>query len=262
MGWGIRVKAYILLALLCGLWIGAAQAEELWGHLRYREGGGLRSALHIYPPRVTPPAFACRLNAEVLAPLGALLAAASAQGHTLIARSCYRSVDYQVDVFFFPAGRSPLEEPRQVRERALQSAPPGFSEHHTGYAIDFCDGATPQTCDDLQPNFAGTAAGKWLIAHGADYGFEMSFPMQDDPCIARSGRPAQGVGYEPWHWRYVGSGAARKIFATARTRFALCPVPARAIAPATLTAWREADWLRRANALWQGFTARIEKSMR
>jgi zinc D-Ala-D-Ala carboxypeptidase len=79
-------------------------------------------------------------------------------------------------------------------------APPGFSEHHTGWAIDIGDERDPQADDN--PLFERTAAFRWLKANARRYGFEMSFPPGN----------WQGVSYEPWHWRFVGTSDAQATF--------------------------------------------------
>lgn len=100
---------------------------------------------------------------------------------------------------------------RQIKKRgsseaaAKLSAPPGYSEHHTGYAIDLTDGNFPR--QDITSQFAETKAFKWLTLHAKEFGFELSFPEKN----------SQGVSYEPWHWRFVGSPRAAKIFANAKS---------------------------------------------
>jgi D-alanyl-D-alanine carboxypeptidase len=79
-------------------------------------------------------------------------------------------------------------------------APPGFSEHQTGWAIDIGDESDPDADDN--PLFERTPAFKWLSRNAARYGFELSFPKNN----------WQGVGYEPWHWRFVGNLEARNTF--------------------------------------------------
>jgi D-alanyl-D-alanine carboxypeptidase len=79
-------------------------------------------------------------------------------------------------------------------------APPGFSEHHTGWAIDIGDEADPAADDN--PQFERTAAFRWLVTNARRYGFELSFPKKN----------WQGVGYEPWHWRFVGTPEAQQTF--------------------------------------------------
>lgn len=87
---------------------------------------------------------------------------------------------------------------------ARLSAPAGYSEHHTGYAIDIGDGNRPEL--DLKFDFEYTDAYHWLKVNARTYGFELSFPLNN----------AQGVSFEPWHWRYVGSSRAVSLFTLAR----------------------------------------------
>jgi D-alanyl-D-alanine carboxypeptidase len=89
-------------------------------------------------------------------------------------------------------------------ERARVSAPPGFSEHATGFAIDLGDGSQPGA--NLSQSFEQTAAFSWLKANGARYQFALSFPYGN----------SQGVSYEPWHWRYEGSTQALQVFEPAQ----------------------------------------------
>jgi D-alanyl-D-alanine carboxypeptidase len=95
---------------------------------------------------------------------------------------------------------------RRGSERAARflSAPPGFSEHHTGYALDIGDGSFPYT--HIKYSFADTGAYGWLQAEAGSFGFELSFPPNNP----------QGVSFEPWHWRYVGSPQSRQLFALAQ----------------------------------------------
>jgi zinc D-Ala-D-Ala carboxypeptidase len=87
---------------------------------------------------------------------------------------------------------------------AKLSAPPGHSEHHTGYAIDLADGTSPKA--DITYQFDNSNAFRWLQKNAGKFGFEMSFVKGN----------RQGVSYEPWHWRFVGSEHAKATFAEAR----------------------------------------------
>ncbi len=137
-----------------------------------------------------------RLRHSAAQQLKAMLAAAEADNIRLVPISGFRSIQDQNYLFF------QLAQARSLRpeERADVSAPPGYSEHHTGYAVDLGDRAAPAT--DLTPNFDKTPGFKWLATHAARYGFELSFP-QDNP---------QGISYEPWHWRYVGNQDSLETF--------------------------------------------------
>lgn len=129
-----------------------------------------------------------------------MVKAANAQGIALRPISGFRSLNEQEHLFFDVKA----ERGQQVQQRAAVSAPPGYSEHHTGYAIDIGDGANSAT--DLQQSFQNTAAFRWLVQNASRYGFEMSFPR---------GNP-QGVSYEPWHWRFVGDRTSLETFYRAR----------------------------------------------
>ncbi|MGK7898796.1 MAG: D-alanyl-D-alanine carboxypeptidase family protein, partial [Xenococcus sp. (in: cyanobacteria)] len=126
--------------------------------------------------------------------------AARNQGIILSALSGFRSVEAQNYLFF----NVKEQRVQDATTRAEVSAPPGYSEHHTGYAIDIGDGRVPAT--DLSPNFANTAAFRWLEENAARYSFELSFPP-DNP---------QGISYEPWHWRFVGDRNSLETFYKAR----------------------------------------------
>src|SRR3569623_204378 len=114
-----------------------------------------------------------------------------------------------------------MEQLPTAAERAKSSGPPGYSEHATGYALDFGIRPLSKGCGDVSDCIARTPPGRWLLQHATEFGFELSFPPGN----------AQGVTWEPWHWRWVGITAetpcaarARALFATARTRFPAMPM--------------------------------------
>jgi D-alanyl-D-alanine carboxypeptidase len=127
--------------------------------------------------------------------------AARADGIRIAPLSGFRSLDQQESLFFDVKA----ERGQQATLRAEVSAPPGYSEHHTGYAIDVGDEYFPDT--DLRVSFERTPAFEWLNENAAYYSFELSFP-EDSP---------HGVSYEPWHWRYVGDRHSLETFYRART---------------------------------------------
>ncbi len=118
----------------------------------------------------------------------------------LIPVSGFRTLDKQGALFFDGAA----DKRQALAARALVCAPPGFSEHHTGYSLDVGDGEHRES--QLEITFKDTRAFAWLTENAARYHFEMSFPEGN----------AQGVAYEPWHWRFVGNLAAFKTFFPAR----------------------------------------------
>ncbi len=122
--------------------------------------------------------------------------AARLDGVDLVAISAFRTLEDQDYLFF----RMKAERGQAATKRAEVSAPPGYSEHHTGYAVDIGDGNVPAT--DLSINFENTAAFKWLEENASYYSFELSFP-ENNP---------QGISYEPWHWRFVGDRHSLETF--------------------------------------------------
>ncbi len=130
--------------------------------------------------------------------------AAMADGIDLILLSGYRSHSLQEEIFFdIKSDRN-----QTAIERARVSAPPGYSEHSTGFAIDIGDKTRRET--DFEVSFESTRAFRWLIKHAAKYHFTLSFPKDN----------SQGVSYEPWHWRFEGTANALRQFEDAR-RFLL-----------------------------------------
>ncbi len=121
---------------------------------------------------------------------------ARASGIILTPISGFRTVKEQ-EYLFFEIKR---QRNQDTRKRAEVSAPPKYSEHHTGYAIDIGDGQVPAT--NLSEKFEQTPAFRWLENNAAKYSFELSFPPNNP----------QGISYEPWHWRYVGDTDSLKTF--------------------------------------------------
>jgi zinc D-Ala-D-Ala carboxypeptidase len=170
---------------------------KLLGHWPYKEPAA--SALASVPPAIATPSCA-KVHRDALVAMKAMIAAAEATdpviAQSIVALSCFRSIRYQKEVFCRKVG-----DGFAVRARA--SAPPGFSEHATGYAIDFGDRTRPDC--NLSACFASTPVGQWLMANAPQYGFALSFPAGN----------AQGVMHEPWHWRFEGAPEARMVFAKA-----------------------------------------------
>jgi zinc D-Ala-D-Ala carboxypeptidase len=141
-----------------------------------------------------------RLNASAAQAFKEMMATAQAEGVSIVPLSAFRSLQDQKELFF----EVKKERVQTAQERAGVSAPPGYSEHHTGYAIDVGDGNTPAV--NLSPDFETTPSFKWLQANAPRFSFEISFPKDN----------VQGVSYEPWHWRYVGDSASLETFYKAR----------------------------------------------
>jgi len=160
---------------------------RLLGHLPYPEA--LADSLVSFAPGL-------ELRAEAASALAAMRRAAAADGVNLSVISAFRSLDLQRHLFFDVGA----ERNQSPQDRARVSAPPGFSEHSTGFAVDLADGGRPDT--NLSTSFETTPAFSWLSANAARFHFLLSFPKHN----------RQGVSYEPWHWRYEGSTEALRLF--------------------------------------------------
>jgi D-alanyl-D-alanine carboxypeptidase len=110
--------------------------------------------------------------------------AAAAQGIELQAVSAWRSVSYQCEVL-----RRKLAKGLSMEEILQVSAAPGFSEHHSGYAIDI----TTPGCAVLEEAFEQSPAFRWLERHAREFSFRLSFPRHNRHQLA----------YEPWHWCFA-----------------------------------------------------------
>ncbi|WP_242112202.1 M15 family metallopeptidase [Luteimonas aquatica] len=103
------------------------------------------------------------------------------EGVVLEAISGYRSHDYQLGIF----------ERKRARGQSLEqilavNAAPGYSEHHSGLALDIGAPGEPPA----EESFENTPAFDWLRRNAGAYGFVMTYP-RDNP---------HGIIYEPWHW--------------------------------------------------------------
>ena len=108
-------------------------------------------------------------------------AAAQADGVAIRIVSAFRSIERQTEIV-----RGKLERGLSLDAILEVSAPPGYSEHHTGRAVDITtDGASA-----LEIEFERTEAFRWLCSRAGEFGFSLSYP-RDNP---------HGYAYEPWHW--------------------------------------------------------------
>ena len=118
---------------------------------------------------------------------------AVAQGANFGIISAYRDFGTQVSLY----NRYVARDGQEAAD--TYSARPGHSEHQTGLAVDFDDGGDCY----LNACFESTAAGQWLAANAANYGFVLRYPNGQDAIT--------GFTYEPWHFRYIGVAAAQAM---------------------------------------------------
>ena len=118
-----------------------------------------------------------------------LRSAAIANGINLEIVSAFRGVDRQAEIV-----RDKLARGMSLEEILAVSAPPGYSEHHTGCAVDVTtEGASP-----LEREFEQTRAFQWLSENANSYSFVLSFPREN----------SYGYAFEPWHWCFRRSETA------------------------------------------------------
>lgn len=167
----------------------AGERSSLFGHRPSTQvGGGSLTGV----PRGFGSGGCQQIHSSMAGALRRMLDAAKADGldDEITGVSCYRSVERQRQIFCNPARIAS----RGYAGQAFSVAPPGFSEHSTGFAIDFGSRSNPGC--NLQECFATTRAGTWLAQNAGTYGFQLSFPRGN----------GQGVTYEPWHFRWSGGG--------------------------------------------------------
>lgn len=140
-----------------------------------------------------------QVDRRIYEDLNAMLSDCWAAGLRPVVCSAYRSYSTQVRLYNnkiarlraagWPAEAAPAEAARWV-------AVPGTSEHQTGLALDLVS-MDYQLLDEKQ---ADTPEQQWFMAHSWEYGFILRYPEKKQSIT--------GIGYEPWHYRYVGKEAA------------------------------------------------------
>lgn len=115
-----------------------------------------------------------------------MVQAANKDNITLKICSAYRDYDYQA--MLIEAKLKKNISNISIDEIIKTLAPPGFSEHHTGRAIDIIT----NNVTTLDENFEFTNAFRWLSKNADKYGFVMSYPRDNKYKYI----------YEPWHWCY------------------------------------------------------------
>ena len=158
------------------------------GHLPYKEIA--KDKLVLIEPNI-------KVHIDMRDSLLKMRKEAKKDGIYLVFLSGFRSIKLQEDIFYS------LKSIRnqEAAERARVSAPPGYSEHSTGFAIDIGDATQRET--DFETEFENTDAFRWLIRNAAKFHFKLSFNKNN-----------KYIDYEPWHWRYEGSIEALQVFET------------------------------------------------
>ena len=131
-----------------------------------------------------------------------MMADARAEGLDPYICSSWRSPETQKKLFkeevekYVKQGYSKSEAEIQA---ARWVAVPGTSEHELGLALDIVS-AENQRLEEEQED---TPTQQWLMTHCCEYGFILRYPKDKEDIT--------GIGYEPWHYRYVGRENAEAI---------------------------------------------------
>ena len=117
-------------------------------------------------------------------------AAAAQAGIELQIVSAFRSIEYQLGIV-----QRKLARGQTIEEILRVSAAPGYSEHHSGRALD----VTTPGYAALEEDFERSAAFAWLCTNAQRYNFFLSYPRDN----------VHGIAYEPWHWCWKARQAMR-----------------------------------------------------
>lgn len=169
----------------------ARQARKLQHELGLPADYGRTHRLRLQPEpsqlaSISPDVFGREqfLTPPAASALHSMISAAAADEIVIQVVSAFRSVDYQAGLL-----RNKLEKGQSMEQILRVSAAPGYSEHHSGRAVDLTTPDFPV----LEESFADSAAFAWLSQHAGKFGLQLSYP--------RGNR--HGVAYEPWHWFYT-----------------------------------------------------------
>ena len=112
--------------------------------------------------------------------------------------SIYRSIDEQQELWDEYMEKCGEEYVRKY------IAVPGYSEHHTGLAVDICvvENGVVMSDDDMIEDKNNIFSD--IHQKISKYGFILRYPKGKEEIT--------GYAYEPWHFRYVGESIAEEIY--------------------------------------------------
>ena len=180
----------------------AAQTEEDWRLLLVNPWNALPED---YAVELATLANGLQVDERIYDDLSAMLTDCREAGLEPIVCSAYRTEAKQRQLYANKVARvraSGVPEDQVEAEAARWVARPGTSEHQTGLALDIV-AASYQVLDEKQED---TAEQQWLMENSWKYGFILRYPSEKCGIT--------GIGYEPWHYRYVGKAAAAEIHRT------------------------------------------------
>lgn len=150
-----------------------------------------------------------QVDSRIASDYEAFSAAATEAGFPLVVISAYRSVAAQQEVFstnvnslMSSEGLSEADAIAKTKETITE---PGYSEHHTGLAVDVVDQEwyNNYSSQVLDASYGSQPGAKWIAENAPKYGFIIRYPEGQEDIT--------GITYEPWHIRYVGKENAEYI---------------------------------------------------
>lgn len=136
-----------------------------------------------------PSNYGSGLTGETTRNFNLMKSAASKEGLNIYISSGFRSYNKQNTIY-----NNYVRQDGKA-EADTYSARPGHSEHQSGLAFDV---------NIINDSFANTPEARWLENNCYKYGFILRYPK---------GKTAEtGYKYESWHFRYVGTDLAVKLY--------------------------------------------------
>ena len=162
-----------------------------WAGNRVRVPEETAANLALIPRHLTLNGGEIALRREAAAALTRMAKAAQKEGIALQVDSGYRSANYQRQIW-----ERRLAEGAGFAGIARHTAPPGYSRHSLGVAVDLVPSSSA---------FHKTRAYAWLTRHAGDYGFFEAYERGN----------SFGIAWEPWHWEYRMTEAEQEAAKTA-----------------------------------------------
>lgn len=136
-----------------------------------------------------PSTYETTLTKETIDSFNKMKSAATLEGLNIYISSGFRSYNTQKRLYNNYVKRDGVEAADTYSARA------GHSEHQSGLAFDV---------NTINDTFANTPEAKWLANNCYKYGFILRYPQ------GKSNET--GYKYESWHFRYVGTELAEKLY--------------------------------------------------
>ncbi len=136
-----------------------------------------------------------KLRKEAAEALIAMYNDAKKEGYSLVVNSAYRSYKSQKIIY-----DDYFKKYDEITASSLV-AKPGSSEHQTGLGVDL---TSESVIKGEKLVFGDTPEYQWVLKNAHKYGFILRYPQ------GRS--DITGIKHEPWHFRYVGKNAAKKVY--------------------------------------------------